>query len=516
MTFTAPIVEIDDSGWTDVSADLRGDLEVDYGLPGTRPKDRTAKTGTLEFNLDNSAQNENTTIGYYSPDHGSAWSAFVVGAKVRCSWGNDYKFYGTITGITPTAGIYGERTASVIAEDFMAKAASENIQLLAAQTNKRADELVTTVVAAMPTAPLTTDYATGISTFTYALDSERDERSSVMSVFQKIALSERGYIYRKGNSTNGETLVFESRHSRKLVQNPAKTFTDDMHGLEVIYSDDTVYNRIMGTSYPRDIDTVTTTVLATLQKAILIPPGTTETIYLRYRNPAGSVRISGIGDSITHTGNGTETGSGADLSSDLTITATFGGNRVKCAVENTGSATVWLTAMQALGQGIYLFDPAITEKKDDTSITTYGDRPLKLRLPYVDSPLEASDFANDELARSKDGVRDVRSMVLIAESLVTSYTRITEDSNNRITENDNTRITETANPVYHMEIGDRLTLTETLTGVSADFHIHHINITVSGRHTVCKWELAAADTRDFWEIGVDKIGVAADEALIGV
>ncbi len=515
MTFIAPTVEIDDSGWTDVSADVIGSLDLDYGLPGTRPNDRVARTGRLKFILNNSAQNANTTIGYYSPDHGSAWAAFVIGTKVRCSWGNDYKFYGTITRITPSAGIYGDRRVAVVAEDFMAKMASERMQLIAAQTNKRADQLLTTVIAGMPTAPLTTSYATGISTFAYALDRERDERSSPMNIAQKIALSERGYIYRKGNSTNGETLVLESRHSRNLIQNPARTFSNDMQGLKVVYSDDTVYNRIMGTSYPREVDAAATTVLATLQKAVLIPPGTTETVYMYYRNPTGGVRISGIGDSITHTGNGTESGSGADLSSDLTITATFGGNRVKCAVENTGVSTVWLTAMQALGQGIYLYDPVVIEKTDATSVTTYGDRPLNLNLHYVDDPLEASDFANDELTRSKDGIRDVRTMTLIAESVTTSYTRITEDSNTRITEDGNDRITETANPVYYMEIGDRLTLTETLTGVSTDFHIHHISISVKGKRTVCKWELAAADTRDFWVLGVDQLGVAAGK-FIGV
>jgi hypothetical protein len=46
-----------DGAWTDVSADVLSDLSCTYGISGGGPTDRVASTGSLTFQLDNSASN---------------------------------------------------------------------------------------------------------------------------------------------------------------------------------------------------------------------------------------------------------------------------------------------------------------------------------------------------------------------------------------------------------------------------------------------------------------------------
>jgi hypothetical protein len=73
------------NGWTDVSVDVMGEDDLDYGLPGYSPRDRVAKTGEHQFNLDNSARNSVGLEGAYSPDHVNCRAGFAEGIRVRYS-----------------------------------------------------------------------------------------------------------------------------------------------------------------------------------------------------------------------------------------------------------------------------------------------------------------------------------------------------------------------------------------------------------------------------------------------
>jgi hypothetical protein len=95
-------------------------------------------------------------------------------------------------------------------------------------------------------------------------------------------------------------------------------------------------------------------------------------------------------------GNAAADGSGSNLTSDLTITTTAYASTAKLAIENTGTATVYLVDgagdafLQLRGKGIYQRGPQSFEA---TSSQPYGDKMLSIDLTYQSSPGDAQSYA---------------------------------------------------------------------------------------------------------------------------
>ena len=161
---------------TDITADVRDfqDIQVSYGIMGTGPTDRIAGTGTLSFGLNNSASNSHGQAGAYSPGHANAVAGWELGAEIVLSIAYDgttyTKFTGGLADISPDTG---KRRQGVVctATDWMDNAARAKIKNVTIQQNKRADELIDTLVTESVTEqPESTSYAEGESTFEIAFD----------------------------------------------------------------------------------------------------------------------------------------------------------------------------------------------------------------------------------------------------------------------------------------------------------------------------------------------------------
>ena len=100
-----------DGAWTDIKDDVYVSRQVKatYGIMGEMPKDRMARTGTLDFILRNDDSNSGGLAGYYSPDHANLRSGFAIGAGTRLkftySGSTFYKWTGALAKINPAAGI---------------------------------------------------------------------------------------------------------------------------------------------------------------------------------------------------------------------------------------------------------------------------------------------------------------------------------------------------------------------------------------------------------------------------
>ena len=230
--------------WTDVTADVRSSapVSVSRGIDGSGVTDRVAKVGTMSFALDNSTANSGGLLGYYSPDNTNVRAGYGIGTYTRLiietsmtitdETGDDIldedgvallvdggycKFYGKISDVTPIAGAYKERYVSVMCVDYMNELLVHNMNKLAVQAAKRGDQLVGAVVGNLPTAPLSTSYATGPDTFAYALNDVQDERTSGMNAVQRVDQSGLSYTFVRGDvvpGTLGEALVWHSRNTR--------------------------------------------------------------------------------------------------------------------------------------------------------------------------------------------------------------------------------------------------------------------------------------------------------------
>lgn len=49
--------KLDGTNWTDITADVIGEIKFSYGIPGSSPVDRVGTPGKIEFSLNNSEAN---------------------------------------------------------------------------------------------------------------------------------------------------------------------------------------------------------------------------------------------------------------------------------------------------------------------------------------------------------------------------------------------------------------------------------------------------------------------------
>jgi hypothetical protein len=103
--------------------------------------------------------------------------------------------------------------------------------------------------------------------------------------------------------------------------------------------------------------------------------------------------------------------------------------------------------LQIRGKGIYDNGPQTAE---DSSEQVYGDRPVDIDLPYQDDPEFARNVAAFVVGRYESLTNQVQSITFLANKSATLMTQ-----------------------ALTREIMDKVTVTETVTGLSSDARVHH-------------------------------------------
>ncbi|MFA5153691.1 MAG: hypothetical protein WC554_14115 [Clostridia bacterium] len=207
--------------WTDVTDDVirATPITCTYGIQDSSPLARVASTGTFNFSLDNSELNSAGLVGYYSPGHTNCRSGFAAGITVRFSviyGGISYpKFYGRIpaTGIQIIPGANKERKTLVEVRDFIEQCAIHEIDSPAFVQSKTAAELIQLILAEQSIQPLATDYKTCEDTFFSAFE-DQSLKLNCLSAINDACLSEFGYAYIRHDTNNFEKFVVEGRKTR--------------------------------------------------------------------------------------------------------------------------------------------------------------------------------------------------------------------------------------------------------------------------------------------------------------
>lgn len=480
--------------WTDITADVQYPVKCSYGIKGNSISNRVADTGILTFALDNSAQNSAGSLGYYSPGGANVRAGFAPGiaARLTVSSGTMSRlFYGHIPsdGIQPEPLQYSTRRTEVTVLDWMDYAAQFPIKLQAMQTDKRIDEVVGTIVGLMPIAPLNTDYGTGQETFSYVFDTVGNN-TRAMAEFQKIAMSEFGYITVEHDAVYGETLTVESRYGRVGLSNIG-TISDAMTEIETQYGANYA-NKIKVTSYPRKIDAAATTVLAKLQKIINLSSGDSTTIYQKFRDPVGgSQKVAGT-DMVSpvattdYVMNAQADGLGADLTAYLSVTATYGAEGVSWALSNTGAADGYVTLLQARGKGIYTFDESVSISDDAAEISAFGEVEVVIDQKYQDNPLSAesvSKYWKNRLVVRRNDVNSVTFVPNKNEALMCLF--------------------------MCAYIGRQFNLSETVTDVDGNYFINGIEYEIiAGGIITCTLYPLQSSGENYWTLGYSELGVS--------
>jgi len=515
VAYTSMKLEMDfGAGFVDVLSDVRSGehtIRCGYGIRGSGPNDRVASPGILEFTLANAA-NSGGVIGYYSPSHPSKRSGFALGMKVRLQVTSVgltyYKFHGTLDRIQPTAGKF-ELVSMCSAVDWMDEASRFLLAGVPSSLGVRADQVLTTILAAMPKQPNATSFGTGADTYPFAPAAGANVSYSAISEFQRLAMSDLGLIVIRGGTSAGAagTLAFISRN--QLVGPPYNasqvTLTDSMEGMPATMSREAVINVIRATTHPRRYDQTSgdRVVLYAMNDSLQIDAGAAAiTVFGQYSDPAQlATRVSGygmlgaagqpamtLGTDYYFTSN--PDGSGTDLSGSLTFTPSPGSEGVKYVVSASVSGYFWA---QARGYGIYDYDPVATETRDATSVNAYGESPVDLDLAYQSDPTFGQNVGLYLLPYWKDPFTAVETVSFLANYSSTHMLH-----------------------ALAREPGDVVTIVEATTGVNKLFRIQAVDLLFKDRRLYCTWTLSPmVDVTDYWQLeeGGSQLGANTRLAL---
>ncbi len=465
VTFT-PTIEGQFNGvdWVDISADVLDEVNWKRGIFGNGPLDRVAGTGRLNLALDNSISNSGALLGYYSPSHTNARSGFELGLPIRAKYVYDgntyYPYYGLMNVANPDAGQYGERRVGVVVPDYMNIMANYKMKQIAVQATKRPDEVITTVVAALPIAPLANSYDTDPDTYTRSLHTEKDEVTAARTVAQRLAMSSYGYVFVVGDTTGGETLRWQSRHARLTDFTLTVTLTDTMNELKVIRSHDNIYNTIKAVTYPVQVREGAT--LYTSQREFEVKPGSPLSFIAPYTDATGAGRrITGAENTVepvedTHyRASAFPDGSGDDISALCGVVVTWGANSAAVTITNSFAGTMYVNLFNLVGDALLMYDPVVYETTDTTSRDAYGNKILRYDMPYQEDPNVGEDFGDYLLARHKDPVNEISGVQFVANTNATLMTA-----------------------AMVTDIGERVKIVETLTGISAEYFVNGVEHTI--------------------------------------
>ena len=274
------------------------------------------------------------------------------------------------------------------------------------------------------------------------------------------------------------------------------TLTDDeidRSGIVVPGSRDDIYSTVQVFVRPTKVDAAATTVLYSLQTAsALVSPGSPITIFGPYRDPTNNDQIGGTATedpapTTDYLINSAADGSGTDLTVGygFTVVASRTGLGVSFVITAGGSTSGYVTKLQVRGKGIYRY----TAMVEVAIAGAYGDRVLPVEMTYQGSVNVATDVAT-----------------YLAQILSSPFAHV---KSVRFHANRTAVLMEAA---ILREPGDRIALSETVTGVDAEFTINSVRLEYQNGGTLwCTWGLEPASAQRYWLIGVagsSEIGVS--------
>jgi hypothetical protein len=526
---------------TDITADvLLGAMPVrgKYGIPGTGPLDRIGATGTMTFAMNNSASNSGGKQGYYSPGHTNARSGWDLGLVIAL-WltydGTNYiKFIGTLTAVKPDAGQYRRQAAKCTVLDWMDEASRSTIKALPVQTGQRSDQLVSTLVTnSVGRQPIATDYDTGRSTFAYALDNLKDNKTTVLRALNDVVMSEMGRLYIRGTtdaaSAKGGKLTFENRTARLSYGSASHTFSNDMVKLDARRSRADIINHTYVQVHPRTLDT-SASVLWELTSTEVVPSveaGYTTTIIAEFTDKIVTGVNFGASTSTTARGvqvattnlttpasgtdwvaNSASDGTGSNLTSDVAVTvATTAANTATLSIANSGATKAYLTTLQIRGIAIKDQSATTVDATNATSITTYGEQDVRINMPYESDPELALSIAEWQNSATDSARFVVRSMEIVGNTSATLMEQALAREPGDKVGVDETMTGLDNDAAWHMGTTGESELDETTyldyDPSSGDFFINGVIFTLSAGNILrVKWNLAPADQSGAWVLGV--------------
>lgn len=470
-------------GWTEVKDWLRKPgISYDRGLPGSRILDLVAKIGTMSWTLDNSEKNSAGLVGYYSMDHANKRAGFFLNIRVRYIVGDEIRFVGTLAAADPIPGKFGPRIVQCEAVDWWDIAQRERLENLPIQVNKRGDEVFQVLLDSLPlvSKPVAVEKDISTEVFPYSLDRTRDTQTILRDEFYRISTSSLDRHWTRGDGT----LVYESRVRRASISSNVDIFTDH-NGFQATRDRSSVVNRVRSTVHPRT-PSAAIKEMYSLNTPMKLSPGNPVDITGPWTDPenptvrVGAVSLEPVTATVDYIANTLEDGTGADLTSLLTVSTGLSGNATTYTITLGGAADGFLTRLTQRGYPLYDYGPTITKWEDAASIQQYGLSDVPIDMSYQANPLfglEVSQYLVYTNAEPQTQVKSFRRVVGFANTseIFRSIRR---------------------------DISDRISLVDPVTGLNRSFFINAIDETELDGLLITEWLLVPADSTPFWLLEV--------------
>jgi hypothetical protein len=440
------------SSWTELN-DAGGARAISgfWGMSSNSPLDRTARPGYCTLWLNNSG-------GLYTPGGPSALAGFKKGIPVKTQItfeGSEYVYRWYIDDIDPKP-LIKDKLVRVDLVDWLDYADRHPIVNPGIQTSQRGDEMLTTLNGLIEITPQATDFDTGVETFPTTFDTVTSSTHAT-DEFEKVALSELGYVYLDKDSTYGETLRFEAANARygwrdvgeipkatsdsgflkkeddfyllletgdKIILNEVQT-TPTLDGsfvgdFDAPYGDNQI-NKCTVWAYPRRLS-ASPVVLFQLDKEIIIGSGQTYPLKGTWANPDGGLPINAQGwiEPVPSTGTDCSAftatgGGGSNITSSLTLNNWDPGtDGYSVDLYNSNASTMYVYTFSPRGTSITFDNPTQHAASDATSITEHETESETLHQKYQNTLYSGSVFAESTVEEHKDPRVVLRSIPFTA------------------------------------------------------------------------------------------------------
>jgi len=327
------------------------------------------------------------------------------------------------------------------------------------QTNAYADDVISVVVSEVYTPPATA-YDQGVNLFPTAADRWSGPFALLLGAAagQRIAVAQRVSASAKISDacvsdwgrffiSKAGAPTFYNRHRMPFDSTTALTLDDDMVGLDYGMSADSVRNYVEVTCHPRTVGTVYE-VLGQLDQssAPIIEDADSVTFDIAFRDPANNAVQLGGKSVVTPVAvtdfevTDDEAGEGTDDTGSITPSMTAYGDHAEITLANAAGHPVWVQALRVRGLAVRSLE-AITVVASEASDVVQR---LRVDAPLMSSAIHAQNLADWLLSYYKDPLHNIQGVTIVANSTAPLMEAVRD-----------------------LELMDRVVLTETQTGLSA-------------------------------------------------
>lgn len=420
-------------GWTSFGSDVDRDAGVTWsrGRLTGEPIGWLARTGILDFSINNSACNQDGLQGRYSPGHTNLLPGFDLDIRVRlvvsvgdgwceADWSDEWAesayfkvlWTGRIVSIEPDAGQYRLRRCRVVAHDWIDKLARQKAPCLDVEQGISEHDAVEAVLALMSVSPAATIVQEGPDAYDFAFDLPRSAVGGPRQELARIAESSMGVGYLLGD----ETFTWEPRNVQRAVDATLSSTDADLIESDIDADDelraptlrDARINAVEVEMTPRETGG-SAEVLWEATQVLGFPPG--ETVFRSPFTtadeslPAGGINLSNPMSGTDYIFNSERDGSGTDVTASVDVTVSFCGGYVEWTLDNNTSAQAYAVddgtgpgsqgdpLLRVQGTAVLSKDPMVFRAEDAADIAANGENVLTRVMPYQSRHEVAQAFA---------------------------------------------------------------------------------------------------------------------------